>query len=330
MRTDTTPRRSSPISGGDEDSSIRDGQRQPCSSEESNIIACNSRNCRSLWVQGLQEGWGWTSPGKTSQFNIGREGIGRRNQSGRMRLPGRMWLRAQPRHRWKDCQLRQGERRSHQSTRIRERRVIPTRISTLFTLMLLFNYAIMKMTTTVDGFGLIGSTCNKRFGEQGFYGQVQSGRTGDTISSTQLQGTDDNFDDMEDNLADDDIRGEGEGDKYEAGEENIDFTTEIDQNADLPSPIEDLSWRVEKLRLEEANTRRFLKAGPRFLPYNEASKWVQAWDRWDCEDDWVRWIDEGEKRNSYIPARPDEYYGKQGKWISWDHFLGKNTTEDFQ
>ena len=32
----------------------------------------------------------------------------------------------------------------------------------------------------------------------------------------------------------------------------------------------------------------------------------------------------GEKRNSYIPARPDEYYGRLGKWISWDHFLGLN------
>lgn len=30
----------------------------------------------------------------------------------------------------------------------------------------------------------------------------------------------------------------------------------------------------------------------------------------------------GEKRNSYIPARPDEYYGGLGQWIGWDHFLG--------
>ncbi|KAL3907028.1 MAG: hypothetical protein SGARI_003734, partial [Bacillariaceae sp.] len=45
--------------------------------------------------------------------------------------------------------------------------------------------------------------------------------------------------------------------------------------------LEDLDWRVAKLRLEEANTRRFLKAGPRFLPYEECRKWVQAWgQRW--------------------------------------------------
>lgn len=32
----------------------------------------------------------------------------------------------------------------------------------------------------------------------------------------------------------------------------------------------------------------------------------------------------GEKRNSYIPSYPDEYYGRLGQWISWDHFLGKD------
>jgi hypothetical protein len=84
--------------------------------------------------------------------------------------------------------------------------------------------------------------------------------------------------------------------------------------------IEDLSWRVERLRLEERNTKRFLRAGPRFLPYEECRKWVQAWGRWKSEDDWRQWIALGEKRNSYIPSRPDEYYGNQ--WVSWEHFLG--------
>jgi hypothetical protein len=51
--------------------------------------------------------------------------------------------------------------------------------------------------------------------------------------------------------------------------------------------IEDLNWRVHKLRLEEANTRRFLKAGPRFLPYEECRKWVQAWgNRWQSATEW--------------------------------------------
>jgi hypothetical protein len=51
--------------------------------------------------------------------------------------------------------------------------------------------------------------------------------------------------------------------------------------------IDDLNWRVEKLRLEEANKRRFLKAKPRFLPYKDASNWVQAWgQRWTSAEDW--------------------------------------------
>mmetsp|Transcript_14895 Transcript_14895/g.33591 ORF Transcript_14895/g.33591 Transcript_14895/m.33591 type:complete len:220 (-) Transcript_14895:249-908(-) len=82
--------------------------------------------------------------------------------------------------------------------------------------------------------------------------------------------------------------------------------------------IEDLNWRVEKLRLEEANTRRFLKSGPRFLPYEECQKWVQAWgERWTSETEWNDWISAGEKRNSYIPSRPQEYYTRTGDWVSW-------------
>lgn len=78
--------------------------------------------------------------------------------------------------------------------------------------------------------------------------------------------------------------------------------------------LEDLSWRVEKLRLEEQNKKRFLKSSPRFLPYDECRRWVQAFGRWETEEDWRQWISMGEKRNSYIPSRPDEYYGKLGQW----------------
>ena len=66
--------------------------------------------------------------------------------------------------------------------------------------------------------------------------------------------------------------------------------------------LHDLSWRVEKLRLEEQNIQRFLKARPRFLPYQECRKWVQAFNRWKTQDDWNEWIAMGEKRNAYIPV----------------------------
>ena len=65
---------------------------------------------------------------------------------------------------------------------------------------------------------------------------------------------------------------------------SYDFSEEDLESAGVV--IDDLSWRVEKLRLEEANTRRFLKAKPRFLPYEECRKWVQAWGRWTSEEDW--------------------------------------------
>jgi hypothetical protein len=87
--------------------------------------------------------------------------------------------------------------------------------------------------------------------------------------------------------------------------------------------LDDLNWRVEKMRLEERNRRRFLKAGPAFLPYDECRKWVQSWGkRWTNKKDWEDWIAMGEKRNSYIPSQPEMYYSKLGKWISWEHFLG--------
>lgn len=78
--------------------------------------------------------------------------------------------------------------------------------------------------------------------------------------------------------------------------------------------IEDLSWRVEKMRLEEQNKQRFLKSQPRFLPYDECRRWVQALGRWKTEEDWRQWISMGEKRNAYIPSKPDEYYGRLGQW----------------
>ena len=52
------------------------------------------------------------------------------------------------------------------------------------------------------------------------------------------------------------------------------------------SILEDLNWRVAKLKLEEANTKRFLKSKPRYLPYTECRKWVSAWGRWTSATEW--------------------------------------------
>jgi len=109
----------------------------------------------------------------------------------------------------------------------------------------------------------------------------------------------------------------------------------IDDHSDEPLGdgggvvIEDLMWRVEKLRLEENNKKRFLQSKPRFLPYQECRKWVQAWGlRWETAEDWEDWISMGEKKNPYIPSQPDEYYGRLGQWVSWEHFLLIPPSED--
>jgi hypothetical protein len=118
--------------------------------------------------------------------------------------------------------------------------------------------------------------------------------------------------------------------------EEVENEEEIGEDLDTGGVLlDDLSWRVAKLRLEEENKKRFLKARPRFLPYEHCKRWVQAWgSRWETEEDWNSWISMGEKRNAYIPSRPDEYYGRLGQWISWEHFLGTDgegeTKEDQQ
>lgn len=127
-----------------------------------------------------------------------------------------------------------------------------------------------------------------------------------------------------------------EGDDEDDTNKNISSNSGEDNDlwggdADLEAPseaVDHLSWKLAKIRLEQENTKRFLKAGPRFLPYEECRNWVTAWNRWETEEDWKTWIREGEKRNAYIPARPDEYYGRLGKWKGWAHFLGREEDDE--
>lgn len=62
-----------------------------------------------------------------------------------------------------------------------------------------------------------------------------------------------------------------------------------------------------------------------FLPYPDASRWAQGLSL-DSQEEWVEWIERGEKRTSYIPLDPEKYYTGTGKWVSWEHFL-KGPTE---
>mmetsp|Transcript_17472 Transcript_17472/g.35505 ORF Transcript_17472/g.35505 Transcript_17472/m.35505 type:complete len:181 (+) Transcript_17472:268-810(+) len=114
--------------------------------------------------------------------------------------------------------------------------------------------------------------------------------------------------------------GEGEGDDKANGDS---LQRELSSRLTNLTTIEELEYRVNKLKLEEANIERFKKAAPRFLPYTECKNWVHAWGRrWESKEEWEAWIADGEKRNSYIPSDPEKYYTKTGSWEGWEEFLG--------
>ncbi|CAL1162222.1 unnamed protein product [Cladocopium goreaui] len=80
--------------------------------------------------------------------------------------------------------------------------------------------------------------------------------------------------------------------------------------------------RLFRSELEEHAKRALFRRKKRFLPFDDSVKWVRAMGLWDSKKEWEEWIAMGEKRNPYIPTRPDEYYGKLGQWKGWSHFLG--------
>ena len=79
------------------------------------------------------------------------------------------------------------------------------------------------------------------------------------------------------------------------------------------------AWRIDKKRLEARWGADVRQRQPRFLGFHHARNWARA--NWHTtEDDWREWIEDGEKRNVYIPSHPDEVYADKG-WISWVDFL---------
>jgi len=93
--------------------------------------------------------------------------------------------------------------------------------------------------------------------------------------------------------------------------------------------IDELSWRITKVRLEEANTQRFLKRKPIKLPYALSQKWIQHNYSPKTKEEFEQLVMDGDLKNVYISKRPEEYYGERGEWISWDHYLlGKCEEEE--
>lgn len=64
------------------------------------------------------------------------------------------------------------------------------------------------------------------------------------------------------------------------------------------------------------------KSRPRFYTYDLCKQWVQAQNLCHNQEEWISWIEMGEKRNCLVPQDPQTEYQRQGTWISWEDFLG--------
>ena len=86
--------------------------------------------------------------------------------------------------------------------------------------------------------------------------------------------------------------------------------------------IDELSWRVAKVRLEEANTKRLLNRQPLKMSYVQSRQFIQRnWGPICTRKEFEDLVLNGDLKTPYISKRPEEYYGKRGEWISWEHYL---------
>ena len=79
------------------------------------------------------------------------------------------------------------------------------------------------------------------------------------------------------------------------------------------------AWRIDQQRLQEAWSAQVRKRKPRFLSFQHARQWARAM-YFTTEKDWRRWINNGEKRNPYVPSNPEVVYAEKG-WTTWEDFL---------
>ena len=90
----------------------------------------------------------------------------------------------------------------------------------------------------------------------------------------------------------------------------------------------EITHKIKKQKLEENWRTGFLRSGARFLSYENCRAWVKSQNMWHSKEDWVDWINMGEKNVSIVPSDPEKVYKKQGTWISWDHFLDVEEKEN--
>mmetsp|Transcript_8526 Transcript_8526/g.12251 ORF Transcript_8526/g.12251 Transcript_8526/m.12251 type:complete len:205 (-) Transcript_8526:130-744(-) len=83
-----------------------------------------------------------------------------------------------------------------------------------------------------------------------------------------------------------------------------------------------LSTRLTRARLEHHHTLQFLKRPPLKLPYTTSQKWIQHnYPHIRTREEFDQLVSDGDIKNVYISKRPEEYYGRRGEWISWEHYL---------
>lgn len=106
---------------------------------------------------------------------------------------------------------------------------------------------------------------------------------------------------------------------------DADETNENDLMKQVNSRSEEILVEEARTRLEEENTRSFLKRKPLKLRYEEARRWVQGNLGCNTREEFEDLVENGNLRTPYIPKRPEEYYTRTRDWISWEHFLTKDS-----
>jgi hypothetical protein len=89
----------------------------------------------------------------------------------------------------------------------------------------------------------------------------------------------------------------------------------------LKSRAEEIQVEKARTKLEDENTKSFLKRRPLKLPYEDARRWVQGNLGVKTREEFEDLVENGNLRTPYIPKRPEDYYSRRKEWISWDHFL---------
>ena len=91
------------------------------------------------------------------------------------------------------------------------------------------------------------------------------------------------------------------------------------------SRAEEILVEQARTKLEEENTKSFLKRKPLKLPYEDARRWVQGNLGCNTKEEFEDLVENGNLRTPYIPKRPEEYYTRTRDWVSWEHFLIKGS-----